>query len=81
MATDTGADMKIHQLVERLKLPSPALRRALRENAGLSQTLLAEQLGVSRAAVSRWETGDRTPREDNRIAYADALRELREMVG
>ena len=29
----------------------------LREKAGLSQEKLAEKLGVSRQAVSKWETG------------------------
>lgn len=29
----------------------------LREKAGLSQEKLAQQLGVSRQAVSKWETG------------------------
>lgn len=32
-----------------------------RKQAGLSQEQLAERLGVSRQAVSRWETGDATP--------------------
>lgn len=33
----------------------------LRKRAGLSQEALAEKLGVSRQAVSKWETGDATP--------------------
>lgn len=33
----------------------------LRKKAGLSQEALAEKLGVSRQAVSKWETGDATP--------------------
>jgi len=32
-----------------------------RKKAGLSQEALAEQLGVSRQAVSKWETGDAVP--------------------
>ncbi len=32
-----------------------------RKKAGMSQEVLAERLGVSRQAVSKWETGDATP--------------------
>ena len=32
-----------------------------RKDAGLSQEALAERLGVSRQAISKWETGDATP--------------------
>lgn len=34
-----------------------ALIRALREEAGLTQLQLAEKLGVSDRAVSKWECG------------------------
>ena len=37
----------------------------LRDKAGLSQMNLANKLGVSRQAVSRWETGDSIPTIDN----------------
>lgn len=33
----------------------------LRNNAGLSQDALAEKVGVTRQAVSRWESGETTP--------------------
>ena len=36
----------------------------LRDKAGISQMTLAHQLGVSRQAVSRWESGDATPSMD-----------------
>lgn len=36
----------------------------LRDKAGISQMVLAHQLGVSRQAVSRWESGDATPSMD-----------------
>jgi transcriptional regulator with XRE-family HTH domain len=35
--------------------------RQFREENNLSQQLLAESLGVTPAAVSRWETGERRP--------------------
>ena len=36
----------------------------LRDKAGISQMALAHQLGVSRQAVTRWESGDTTPSMD-----------------
>ena len=42
----------------------------LRKNAGLSQEALAERLGVSRQAVSKWETGDATPELSKLAALA-----------
>jgi DNA-binding XRE family transcriptional regulator len=42
----------------------------------LSQTELGELIGVNRAAVSRWETGDRVPRGENAIRLARVLRGL-----
>lgn len=42
----------------------------LRDKAGISQMALAHQLGVSRQAVSRWESGDAIPAIDNLKALA-----------
>lgn len=48
-----------------------AQRLALRRrNAGLSQEALAEKLGVSRQAVSKWERSESSPDTDNLIALA-----------
>lgn len=44
-----------------------------REELKLSQEHLAEQLGVSRQAVSKWETGQSEPTASNLIQLADAL--------
>lgn len=46
----------------------------LRKARGLSQEALAEQLGVSRQAVSRWELGETTPDLAN-------LKQLSELYG
>ena len=35
--------------------------RAARQAAGLSQEKLAEQLGLTRQAVTKWETGQSAP--------------------
>lgn len=43
----------------------------LRQAQGLSQEALAERLGVSRQAVSKWERGESSPDTDNLIALAE----------
>lgn len=42
-----------------------------RRNAGLTQEGLAEKLGVSRQAVSKWECSESSPDTDNLIALAE----------
>ena len=44
-----------------------------RKRAGLSQEALAERLGVSRQAVSKWETGEALPETGKLAALAAAL--------
>jgi len=60
----------------RRTLPDPALRRLLRERAGLSQDDVASVLGVSRPAITRWETGKRTPRGPLLTQYVELLDRL-----
>ena len=43
---------------------------ARRKLAGLSQEALAEKLGVSRQAVSKWESGASDPSTTNLMALA-----------
>ncbi len=43
---------------------------ARRRNAGLSQEALADMIGVSRQAVSKWERSESSPDTDNLIALA-----------
>jgi transcriptional regulator with XRE-family HTH domain len=71
-------EAELQRAKARGELPPPALRRLLRERAGLSQAALARALGVHRAVLSRWETGERTPRDGR--GYLDALARL-ERVG
>ena len=42
----------------------------LRKKGGLSQEQLAEQLGVSRQAVSKWESGKAVPESDTLISIS-----------
>ena len=46
-----------------MKLPEKIV--TLRKGRGLSQEALAEQLGVSKQAVSRWEQGSAQPDAGN----------------
>ena len=43
----------------------------LRKAAGLSQEDVAERIGVSRQAVSKWERAEAAPDTDNLIALAN----------
>ena len=43
----------------------------LRKDHGLSQEELAEKLGVSRQAISKWERAESSPDTDNLIALAE----------
>lgn len=61
----------------RRKLPPPAVRRLLRETAGVSLAQVARAVGVSKQCVSQWELGSRRPsgeRLERYIAVLDTLR-------
>jgi transcriptional regulator with XRE-family HTH domain len=57
-------------------LPTPALRRLLREDADLTQQDLADIVGVQRASIARYELSLREPRGEVRERYAEILRGL-----
>ncbi len=57
----------------RRALPEPKTRRTLRVAAGITQSEVAEAVGVSRGAVCRWEAGSREPRGRTRRQYAEVL--------
>jgi len=56
----------------RTQLPEPALRRILRTRVGLTQTDVAETVGVCAPTVSRWESGA-TPRGSALDRYVELL--------
>lgn len=60
----------------RRRLPTPSMRRAIRESAGVSQLRVASSLGVTRMTVSRWESGIREPRGEHLVSYVALLDEL-----
>jgi transcriptional regulator with XRE-family HTH domain len=70
----TGTDLLL--LVEARDAARSGRGRTVRLAAGLAQRDIAEAIGVSPVAVSRWEAGDRRPRGEPALRYARLLREL-----
>jgi transcriptional regulator with XRE-family HTH domain len=50
----------------------------VRELAGLSQLEIAELVGVTPAAISRWEAGERRPTGERAVTYGRVLRQITE---
>ena len=61
-------------------LPSPAERRRIRVDAGVSLLDVAAVLGVSHTAVSAWERGLRTPNRRLLGPYLQVLRVMQEAL-
>lgn len=56
--------------------------RELRKQAKLSQEMMAEKIGVSRQAITKWETGLGVPDIENLVALADLFKlSLDELMG
>lgn len=53
----------------------------VRRNARLTQIDVARHCGTTAAAVSRWESGTRTPRGRAGTRYVELLAELSEVSG
>jgi transcriptional regulator with XRE-family HTH domain len=70
----------IDQVRAARRLPPPAVARAIRDAAGVSQQQLADELGVNRVTVARWELGTRTPRGELRLRYTTLLEQLRKVA-
>lgn len=69
-----GVALEKRQL--RLRLPSAPQRRLLRLRAMISQETIAQSVGVDRATVCRWETGEREPRDEHLADYINVLDRL-----
>jgi DNA-binding transcriptional regulator YiaG len=70
----------VQQVKAARRLPPPAIARAIRDEAGVSQQAIADELGVGRVTIARWELGTRVPRGELRLAYIRVLDELRDAV-
>jgi DNA-binding transcriptional regulator YiaG len=79
----TEAPMRglVQQVRAARRLPTPTVARAIRAAVGVTQQQLAEELGVGRVTVARWESGTRTPRGELRSRYVELLEELRDAAG
>lgn len=71
----------LDQVRVRRRLPSPALARAIRLAADVTQQAVADELGVHRVTVARWELGTRRPGRKLLRAYVELLDQLREAAG
>jgi transcriptional regulator with XRE-family HTH domain len=50
--------------------------RSVRQAHGLTLSVFAAEIGVTPAALSRWELGQRRPRRASALRYLDALEQL-----
>ncbi len=74
----TGTEVRMNALaiIDARELAESGRAAELRRAAGLSQADVADTCGVTEAAVSRWESGKRSPRGARARAYAQLLNEL-----
>jgi predicted transcriptional regulator len=74
-------EARLARMVRLARLPEPAERRRVREAAGLSRQQVADELGVTQAAVAYWESGTWTPTLENAGKYRALLEQLAEAAG
>jgi len=68
----------VDTVAERRRLAlQPAVARAVREAAGVSQQDVAAELGVHRVTIGRWESGRRRPTGEQLRRYAHLIDELK----
>jgi DNA-binding transcriptional regulator YiaG len=73
-------DELLERKTARRRLPAPDVRKLLRERAGLTQTEAGAVVAVLPSTVSRWETGQRTPRGETLDRYIELLERLRQVA-
>lgn len=80
MTSNPGEFDDLLRTIRSSRLPTPLVRRATRESAGLSIRQAAGALGVAPMTVLRWEQGASVPRPDHAIRYRRFLDVLEEAV-
>ena len=78
MLTDADIETLSELSQARLSLPRPRDRRLIRQRAKVSQAEIARVVGVTRAAVTRWESesGGRDPSGTHLRSYLQVLGRL-----
>ena len=72
----TLSAMSITELIRVRRLAATGAARALRLDAGLSLSEMAEAAQVHKTTICRWETGSRRPRGEAARRYLATLEEL-----
>jgi len=70
----------VEHVLKSRRLPAPDYARVIRQQCELTQAQIAQEVGVSRPTISRWESGLRRPCGEQRIAYVELLGELQREV-
>ncbi len=61
------------------RLPTPRVAKAIRQSAGATQQQVADEIGVDRVTVTRWENGVRRPRGQSAVRYGELLSALAQL--
>ncbi len=70
--------LRLRKRIELRQLPAAEELRAIRLRAGLTQDELAAEVGCSRLAIARYESGGRRPKGELAERYGRVLRVLQE---
>jgi transcriptional regulator with XRE-family HTH domain len=70
------AERELELLIEVRTAVQSGRAARVRELAGLSQAEVAALVGVTPAAISRWEAGERRPTGERALAYGRVLRRI-----
>jgi DNA-binding transcriptional regulator YiaG len=74
-------DPEFLKIARGVQLARSGAGKAVRLRAGVSQAAISARIGVTPAAVSLWESGERTPRGEHAARYFDLISLLRDEVG